>query len=62
LGSFDKNAVEDFHLIEVVALRFEEPLSLIHGRLHYRAIVIGERDLGPIAACGVNLTPLGEIA
>jgi hypothetical protein len=49
LGPLDQNAVKDFYLIEVIALRFKEPLSLIDGRLHYGAIVLGEWDLGPIA-------------
>jgi chemotaxis response regulator CheB len=42
--AFEQDAIEDFDLIEVVALRLEELLALLDGRLHDWIVVAGKRE------------------
>ena len=46
--AFEQDAVEDFDLIKLVALRFKELPPLVDGRFHDRVVVVGERNLRPV--------------
>ena len=46
--AFEQDAVEDFHLIKMVALRFKELPPLLDGRFHNRVVIFGEGYVGPV--------------
>ncbi len=46
--AFEQDAVEDFDLIEMVALRLEELPPLVDSGLHDRVVIVGKRDLRPV--------------
>ena len=46
--AFEHDAVEDFDLIEMVALRFKELPPLVDGGFHNGIVVVGERNLRPV--------------
>jgi hypothetical protein len=47
--SFKDDAVEDFYLIEMVALGFKEPAPLVDGGFHNGVLIRSEWNLGPVA-------------
>jgi hypothetical protein len=47
-GAFEQDAVEDFNLIEMVALRFKELPPLVDGRFHNRVVICCERYVGAV--------------
>jgi hypothetical protein len=46
--AFEQNAVEDFHLIKMIAFCFKELPSLLDGRFHNRVVIFCERYVGPV--------------
>src|SRR5260370_36831602 len=46
--SFEQDAVENLHLIKMVAFCFKELPSLLDGRFHNRVVVSGERYVGAV--------------
>ena len=46
--AFEQNAVEDFDLIEMVALGLKELPPLVDGRFHDGIVIAGERNLWPV--------------
>src|ERR1700688_2043693 len=46
--AFEQNAVEDFNLIKMVALRFKELPPLVDSRLHNRVVIRCERYVGAV--------------
>ena len=47
-GTFEQNAVKNFHLIKMVAFRFKELPSLLNRRFHNRIVIFGEWYVGSI--------------